>query len=340
MFKLVKKQVKKPISLRDHYQRRNKVLVKRRCGGFGDILVQRMMFEDMSATGMDITFACPLYYLHMAKNHPFAKAIRIEDAKEEEFGVVYDITTVCRVHEAKMGDNNKDNRSDIWAAHCGIELKNHNMFLAANEKVVEQFRDYYRGKKTVLLATQSTNDEFGMAKSLTNEQIEALVDGLRKLGYHPISVHNEIQAVYESLGVEQFTDLDIDPWIALVAAADFIISVDTGTFHIAGGLKKPLVGVFSFTDGKVYGKYYDFVLVQKHRDNGDWDCGPCFNVGFCPKSTEIMKPCMTTISANDILQGLVVASKMSHSEENDRKKGRIALTVQTSKTGCYHETSA
>jgi len=49
-----------------------------------------------------------------------------------------------------------------------------------------------------------------------------------------------------------------------------------GVVDLAGGLGKPLCGIFTFADGKIYGKHYDFVLVQKHRDNGNWNCGSCF----------------------------------------------------------------
>ena len=67
--------------------------------------------------------------------------------------------------------------------------------------------------------------------------------------------------------------------------------------------------MFSFTDGKVYGKYYDFVLVQKHRDNGDWECGPCFNLTLCPKTQSFPKPCLTELTSEDIIQGLLKAQK-------------------------------
>jgi len=56
MLKLVKKKVKKPVSLKDHQERRNKILIKRR---------------------------------------------------SDEYGVVYDLSTACRVHESRYGIDNK-----------------------------------------------------------------------------------------------------------------------------------------------------------------------------------------------------------------------------------------
>lgn len=312
MFRLVKKQ-KKPVTLLDHFNRRNKVLIKRRAGGFGDILMQRMMFEDFSKTGLEITHSCPYSFLELARNHPYSKAVELSEVNDEDFGTVIDITSPCRAYEMKYAPPKK-HRSDIWAEHCGVTLKNHNMFLTPLPIEVQNCRNQLaqanpENKPVVLLATKSTDDDFGIGKSLTFNQIAQLVQNIRAMGMLPISIHNLTQDIYTNLNVQQFT-FPVQEWVALVSLADYIISIDTSTFHMAGGLKKPLVGVFTFTDGKVYGKYYDFILVQKHRDNGNWDCGPCFMQGLCPKEQRShQKPCLTELSADEITQGLYSAIK-------------------------------
>lgn len=336
MLKLIKKKPKNPISLKDHYERRNRILIKRRGGGFGDILMQRMMFEDLSQAFPDIdaSFTCPIHYLEMAKHHPFMNAISIETVNEDQFGAVYDISTACRVHETRYGGDNREHRSDIWAAYCGFRLDHHDMHLKPQQDMLTHCNKALKyhnreNKPTILLATKSTNDEFGMNKSLTQGQITDLVNNLRSK-YFVFTTHNEKQAIYDQLGVEQFTNIHPQAWIALVAIADYVISVDSATFHVAGGLKKPLVGIFTHTDGKVYGKYYDFVLVQKHKDNGDWACGPCFNMGFCPKTADALKPCLTDLPAADILRGFSEAVlKWPLGENSQRNEGTVSL-VRTS----------
>ena len=89
-----------------------------------------------------------------------------------------------------------------------------------------------------------------------------------------------------------------------IAASDCVISVDSASFHIAGGLKKPLLGIFTFANGKTYGKYYDFVLVQKHFEDGNWDCGPCYNYRSCPKTSCDLKPCLTELTCDQISIGI------------------------------------
>jgi len=337
MLKLVKKKVKKPVSLKDHQERRNKILIKRRSGGYGDILVQRMLFEDFSQAfpGAEITFACPAQYVEMAKNHPFATAIDLGSVNEDVYGVVYDLSTACRVHENRQGIDNKDNRSDIWAAHCGVTLTNHNMMLKPDANVLDQCREAFKrynkeGKPAILVASASSDDQCGIAKSLTYNQISDVVKALRDIGCYVFTIHSDKQVVYDNLGVDQIFSIHQQAWIAMVELADAVISVDTGTFHIAAGLKKPLIGIFSFTNGKLYGKYYDFVLVQKHRDNGDWDCGPCFNMIACPKSKEAQKPCLTELSSSDILRGFAEAVEKWPSLKNSLRNKRTDLLGHTS----------
>ena len=310
MFKLVKKQSTAPISLKEHFLRKDRVLVKRRAGGFGDILMQRMMWEDFATQNQEIefTYACPSKYIDFAQNHPFINTIKIDDINEREYGIIYDITTCCCIYESSLGAKNTKNRSDIWANYCGVDLKNHNMHLKADpnlKKIAQENISKLNPNNlpTVLFAPQSTNCDFGIGKSLTQEQILETTLQLWEMGYFVISIHNEVIQAFSELGVPQLIRLHPLVWIAVTDIVDYVISVDTATFHLAGGLRKKLVGIFTFTDGKIYGKYYDFVLVQKHRDNGNWDCGPCHLNHLCPKTKEKKKPCLTELNANDIIDG-------------------------------------
>ena len=314
MLKLIKKKTI-PISLKQHSIRRNKVLIRRRLGGTGDILMQRMLFEDFKTQfpHLEFSWTVPYEFIGMAYEHPYVKTIGPNDLDYDQFGIIYDITTACRVYENKYYPP-MIHRSDIWAGHCGIKLSHHNMYLPTDEQETKEIKEILKqinpeNKPSVLLAAHSTEDEFGLCKTLTDEQITGVVQQLRDMNFHVYSLHSDPMPIYEYLAVDQFTNLKSKQWMALVSTVDYIISIDTSTFHMAGGFKKPLVGVFSFTDGKVYGKYYDFVLVQKHRDNGDWDCGPCFTYCFCPKSKDFPKPCLTELTSDDIIQGFLKATE-------------------------------
>jgi len=107
----------------------------------------------------------------------------------------------------------------------------------------------------------------------------------------------------KTLDVPTITAQEIVDFLGIINAADYIITIDTGTFHAAGGLKKPQVAIFGWADGKIYGTWYErFILVQRHRDNGDWDCGPCYRWHNCVKERSSRpKPCLTNIRADEII---------------------------------------
>lgn len=314
MLQLVKKS-RKTISLKDHYERKNRILIKRRCGGFGDILMIRMIFEDIKTQFPDfsIDFACPQPYFNICQAHPYVNNIDLNEVNEKNYGIIYDISTACRVHENKFGKFNILHRSDIWANYCGIKLKNHEMYLTSNILPIKS------DKPIILFTPFSNNDSFGIAKSLTFQQIKEITIKLQNLGYLIITTHNERKIIFDELGVQQFVNIKINDWLSLVNSCNYVISVDSATFHIAGGLRKPLVGIFSFTNGKVYGKYYDFILVQL-----DLDCGPCFSVNQCHKSSLAQKPCLTDLSSSQVVQALIEASKRwPFSENSPEKTGKI-----------------
>ena len=328
MLKFIKKKTK-PITLKQHYHRRNKVLVKRRLGGTGDILMQRMMFENFSTQfpHMEFSWCVPYEFIGFAYNHPYVNTVEPNDLEHDDYGIIYDITTACRVYEHKHAPPTK-NRSDIWSEHCGVTNTTHNMHLTADPIAIENMQKIMQeinpeNKPTVLIAAHSTEDEFGVCKTMMDQQITDVVQGLKGLDFVVYSLHSVTLPVYDRLGVNQLTNLSSKDWIAAVSLVDYVISIDTSTFHMAAGLRKPLVGVFSFTDGKVYGKYYDFELVQKHRDNGNWDCGPCFIYHFCPKSNTSPKPCMSELTHLDILRAFAKVVLKSPSSKNGPKNLEI-----------------
>jgi ADP-heptose:LPS heptosyltransferase len=311
MFKLVKSKINKHnISLKEHYHRRNRVLIKRREGGFGDLMMMRMIFEDFHITmpSVDLTIASVSPYCKVLKDHPFAKLITMDDVNEREYGAIYDISTCCRSHECRLGPKNTKHRTDIWANHCGVELTRHEAHLTVPN--VEDYRyalDYINTEKkpSICFVPTSTNSDFGQGKSLTDQQTKDVLEKLRSMGFFVFSILGEHHPVFTEQSVPQYIGISIENWTGLISAADYVLTVDTASFHFAGCLKRPLISIFSFTDGKLYGKYYDHILVQKHRDNGDWDCGPCYRVDLCEKEKEEpRKPCLTDLTVEQIIEGV------------------------------------
>jgi hypothetical protein len=92
------------MGLREFYEKRNKILIIRGCGGLGDILMHRMMFEDFKRLMPDgeIHFACPSYYHGAVEDHPFVdKVLAMEQLDKYEYNISYNTTTALSWNEAK-----------------------------------------------------------------------------------------------------------------------------------------------------------------------------------------------------------------------------------------------
>lgn len=308
MARLIQKKAKAgPMSLRQFYEKRDKVLILRSNGGLGDILVHRMMFEDFKRIhpGCHLTFACPQIYHEAVRDHPYLdEVLDCEKVDASAYLASYNTTSACCRHEIKMSPFSGKNRSDVWANHCGVELQHHNMHINLesaikdqSKRTVEAHRD--RQGPSILVSPISAM----VGKNLRGSQLEGVINGLRDRGFYVYATHTTPIPECTNLRVPVMSG-NIRQWMGYVYAADYVLSVDTATFHFAGGIGKPLTGIYTFCDGKVYGKYYDFILVQKHRDDGNWDCGPCYNWPDCPKTKHHLKPCLTELTPKMILDGV------------------------------------
>ena len=296
------------INLKEFYEERNKILIIRAVGGLGDILMHRMMFEDFKRIMPEakIHFACPPQYHDAVEDHPFIdEVLDSGEVDRTKYVISYITTTACGRYELAKAPLAEYNRSDIWAHHCGIELTKHDMHINISEEqkefgksVIEKNR--YRTGPAVALCPFSAM----AGKNLTKDHITKVATELLKQGYYVYGVHLHPVEELSKLNIPTICNMSIKQWMGVIDQSDYVVSVDTSAFHLAGGLSKPLVGIFTWADGKVYGKHYDFELVQKHRDNGDWDCGPCYNWGLCTKQKHgYAKPCLIELTSDMILDG-------------------------------------
>lgn len=300
-------KIQRVLTLREFYEARNKVLVFRNTGGLGDIFMHRMMFEDFHRVMPDVEvhFACPPQYFPAVVDHPYvAKVVNSFEVQRRDYIVHYNTTTACGRYEMKMAPFSGLHRADIWAEQCGLILSNHNMHIRLTDEekqrgknLIEQHRD--RPGPAVCIAPVSAMEN----KNLLPHQLMGVVEGLRERGCYVFGLHNHPLYTLIKNKVPSISGTSIRDWMGILNQTDYVISVDTAAFHCAGGMGKPLVGIFTFADGKVYGKYFDFFLVQRHRDDDPcWNCGPCYNWGNCPKTKSNPKPCLTEITPEMILE--------------------------------------
>lgn len=304
---IIYKAKAKPLSIRDFYKKRNRILIWHDKGGLGDVLMQRMLFSDFKkiCPEADLIFACLPEYIDAAKDHPCVK--EVIDSRNVDVNDYLNHYNTCVSIADRYENLNapcSEHRADIWAKYCGIDLSQHEMDFRFGSGFLDNSYKKLRAivseneKPIVLFAPVSKM----AVKTLLPFQIEAVVEATKN--YNLVGLHNKEIEDLTRLGIPGVYNASLREWMSYIAVSDYVISVDTAAFHMAGGLKKPLVGIFTFADGKAYGKHFDFVLVQKHRDNGNWSCGPCFKFAECPKCNKLQKPCLTELSKEELQSGI------------------------------------
>lgn len=276
----------------------------RETGGLGDILMHRMMFEDFKRTlpGVHLTFACPPQYFPAVDDHPFIdEIVDNRTVQLEKYVISYNTTSACTRHEIAVAPLAYKNRSDIWANHCGVELTNHEMHIQLTPDQIERGKELLGNYKRPIVIFCPISAM--ITKNLLKFQMDTIVEELKRRRLSVIGLH---KSAIPELNIPVIYGIKIKEWMGILNAADYVVSVDSAALHFAGGIKKPVVGIFTFADGFVYTKYYSTVtIVQLHRDtHPEWTCGPCYNWGMCPLTTKIPKPCLTKITSEMLIDGL------------------------------------
>ena len=293
--------------MKEFEKTRNKILFNHAMGGLGDIFIQRMLFRAVKKIIPDSEIHVSILpqYIPALADHPMVdKIIPSSELISDDYFVSFDTSVViANRYEDKYGIDCTYNRADIWAKHNGFDLDEHEMDICLDLEKVENCRKELNNLSKqsgpiVLFCPISKM----VTKTLLPEQIGWIIKHCanKKL----IGIHDKPIAKLNELGIPCIYGKSIIDWMHYVAACDYMISVDSAAFHLAGGLKKPLLGIFTFANGKTYGKYYDCVIIQKHKDNGNWDCGPCYSFRSCPKTKKEVKPCLTELVEEEFKTGI------------------------------------
>lgn len=303
MPRIIKKESLKPLTIDQFDRRKNNILIYRQYGGLGDILMLRMIFEDIKKINPNnkLYFACPSFLKDAVIDYPYLDGILDAETVNKEDFYTYDVSHACTRYEIYKGSNADKHRSDIWAESCGVELTNHEMHISLTNNEIEfglnEIEKYSKeSKPNVIFCPISAMN----SKNLQVNHIKDIVDELKD--FNLIGLHKcEIKELTQ-FGIPTICNLNIRQWMGVINACDYVLCVDTSTFHFAGGINKPTLGVFTWADGQVYGKYYKKAEIFQIRKRGENFACPCYRFSSCPLSKEALKPCLTEIKGIEIAQ--------------------------------------
>lgn len=308
------------MSLKEFSKIRNNILFISDWGGLGDILIHRLIFNDVKKLMPDcnIHFCCLNQYHDAIKDHPLVEKIVFpENLKKEEYLVFYQTCVkTANKYESHYGIDCKLNRAEVWALFCGFELTEPEMQIKLHEGKLKMYKERINSlkKKSAKPIVVFSPKSAITTKCLQKNQIQAVLDELAEFNVFVIDKKEDHEL--KKYDITTICNTTIEDWIYYTACADYVVTVDTATFHLAGGLGIPMTGIFTFANGKTYGKFYDFVLVQKHKDDGNWGCGPCYNYRKCPKTEKELKPCLLELTEQEIKNGIRKMFQKSPRKQN------------------------
>jgi hypothetical protein len=293
------------------------LLIIRKYGGLGDILISSMLFPALAAQYPDVrvAYAVPMQF------HPLfeGSGLRLvayegiwggQDAGShsgsvraeilEQYDLIEDISIPCHIwenffvaHGGIDGDGHGlrwRNRLDMWSRWFGLQVETArtNIVIRDDERSAARRRLQQTagtGRPICLLAP------FAYNRTKSFPWFAPLAARLEAEGYAVILLHN--RRVPHRLPT--LFDLSLRQMGAACAAADLIVSVDTAAYHWGGILGRPTVGIFNVNNGAAYAKYYPTATIAQTCPT------PCINVrygpgeGTCPLHTRERLPVVAGI---------------------------------------------
>ena len=287
-----------------------KLLLIRKYGGLGDILISSMLFPMLADQYPEIrvSYACPLRYHSLFQGSglrlvPYesiwggAGAYHCGSVRSEvleRYDLIEDISIPCHVWENFFvayggidGGNGLKwrNRLDMWARWLGLRVVNPRTNIAIREDERAAARrliaDTVRSDGPVcMLAPWSVNHRKNYG------WFEELGSALRRDGWAVAVLHDRRFPI----ALPMLAGLSSRMMGAVCAVSDLLVSIDTAAFHWGGILGRPTVGIFNVNDGAAYCRYYPTARPAQACAR------PCINVrygegeGTCPYQTREAVP--------------------------------------------------
>jgi len=180
----------------------------------------------------------------------------------------------------------------------GVEYKGEDLNFTFSEKDIKAVSEY---KDFVVFAPGAskntkkwTTEGFGNLARLLREKYGKKIALIGGAGDKEIC--EEINSISHESCVNLAGKLSLKESGALLSESDFLVTNDSGPFHISRGVKKKAFVIFGPTDPKMF--EYDQYGVLVYRDE---PCSPCSLHGdkICPKKHF---NCMKNLKAEDVLK--------------------------------------
>lgn len=286
------------------------IIVKRRYGGYGDIIMSTTGIETLAKKypNAEIHYALPKEYFLAVENNPIIKKlidINTLNIKTCSGKIIIDISSPCAYYESsriRMRKKVEKSRVEIFAEALGVR------------GYLEDLKPkYYTTKKEITWAKKflgkSDKPLIGLvlktAEKYRNWPIENYYKLAKKLKEDVKLVIIDLERGYDFKDTINACGFPFRKSAAIVSQCDLIVTPDTSHLHVAAALNIPTVALFGPIDSQARCKGYSNTTVI----TSEIDCEPCWRNRNIPckqtKSTQEYSECMKKITVNKVYKAVI-----------------------------------
>jgi len=292
-------QITDTVALR---QSRNLAVV--RDGGLGDILLVtptlRLLHETFPHVDIHLFTRAP--YLPLFEDNPHVTEVRSLDQYQRwAFDTVVDLQHFVE----RSPDANIVDRASLFTAAFGLDLKNGDLEYSVREEETEWAKGWLRdngvGEKWMMLAPFATDPR----RSWPIDNAQKFIRLVSEDGWRVVVSHHldDAEKCFGDIATPCITPT-IRQKAALLKESGFVVSVDTGIYHLAmaarGKEKTPRVAVlFGPIDPGLRMKWYKNYIVISAKE---LDCVPCCENHALVRTCD--GACMSVLSGERVYRAL------------------------------------
>ena len=361
-------QVPFPQYLDRYFEDGKTVIIVRKYGGLGDILMQRPIMRQVKIASPDcmLHYAVPMQYIPLVADLDDIDCIVPLDCLRGNYMYDWrgDISSACVRHEVAFRGRVHLNRTDVWAQYIDIEMTQHEADLSFETKEIESAirllnKTGVRQEQFLAVSPVSVDP----TRTLLTKHVEAGIEFARQNGLKPVILHPVFLQEYSHF--PQINGTTLRELMAIMTLARACFTTDTGVLHVAGYLHIPTVALFNHTSEEIVTKWYPTVhTAQMHRSKpGGMSCCPCYDWGSCKylKETENKPPlkCFSSMPEEMVVEAFKsallqpvqkvnmrirdtpirwwrvvdtpISEKPLYSKKNDPDENKLGIRLKTSK---------
>jgi ADP-heptose:LPS heptosyltransferase len=291
---------------------RPKILIKRRLGGIGDVLMTTPLLRHIKRIlpSCELTYATDLAYSNGAlatiiEHNPYVD-ILIQNGRFKESDYDYSVDITATGLDREKGGNIPPNRIDMFAEEVGIDVSSDPLpdyIVRPNEREWAQkeiLKYIPKGKdrkeyKIVMLQCRSNDKRRTWPRESVNKLAELIIqDPTYIVLMLEWGVEINLLPTKQKENLYIFKDLTLQDTASLMEQVDIVVCPDSSLLHLAGALNKKTVTIFGPIPPESRINYYPNATAVTNK----LSCQYCwYNNCRQPKQLE----CLTGLQPEEVL---------------------------------------